>query len=139
MASQWVVFRNNAEKIVAYAARLFFPILETVAPALGLPVWVGTFAGAIVPQLMGLVEANTPAEGSGPMRKTQVTNILNGFAAVLEKELVGTKVDITALMPTISLLIDQSVTAANILDPKLVANDTPTPPPVVSASNTPGA
>lgn len=131
--SNWTIFRDKAENIVAYGARLFFPILATIAPALGLPTWIGTFAGAIVPQLMGLVEANTPAAGSGPMRKTQVTNILNGFAAVLEKELVGTKVDISKLMPTISLLIDQTVTATNELAPKIIADDKPADPTLQGA------
>ena len=132
--SNWTVFRDKAENIVAYGARLFFPILATVAPALGLPTWVGALAGSIVPQLMGLVEANTPATGSGPMRKTQVLNIMNGFAAVLEKELTGgAKVNLDALMPTISLLIDQTVTAANQLAPKVIADDKPADPTLQGA------
>jgi len=127
--SKWTEFRDKAEKIIAYGARLFFPILATVAPALGLPVWVGALAGSIVPQLMGLVEANTPASGAGPMKKQQVLNILNGFTAVLEKELTGgAKVSIDALMPTISKLIDQTVTAANELAPQIIADDTPSDP-----------
>jgi len=124
--SKWTEFRNTAEKIIAYGARLFFPILATVAPMLGLPTWVGALAGSIVPQLMGLVEANNPKPGSGPMKKQQVLNIMNGFAAVLEKELTGgAKVNIDILMPTISLLIDQTVTAANELAPKIIADDEP--------------
>lgn len=127
--SKWTEFRDQAEKIVAYGARLFFPILATVAPALGLPVWVGALAGSIVPQLMGLIEANNPTPGSGPMKKQQVLNILNGFTAVLEKELTGgAKVNIDALMPTISKLIDQTVTAVNTLAPKIIAADTPATP-----------
>ena len=124
--SNWTQFRDKAENIVAYGARLFFPILATLAPVLGLPVWVGALAGSIVPQLMGLVEANTPASGAGPMKKQQVLNIMHGFAAVLEKELTGgAKVNLDALMPTISLLIDQTVTATNELAPKIIANDGP--------------
>ena len=128
MASKWVKFRDEAEKIIAYGARLFFPILATLAPAFGLPTWVGALAGSIVPQLMGLVEANNPTPGSGPMKKQQVLNILNGFTAVLEKELTGgAKVSIDALMPTISKLIDQTVTAVNQLAPKVIADDTSDP------------
>ena len=124
--SKWVAFRDHAEQIVAYGARLFFPILATLAPAFGLPTWVGALAGSIVPQVMGLVEANTPASGAGPMKKQQVLNIMHGFAAVLEKELTGgAKVNIDALMPTISLLIDQTVTATNELAPKIIASDSP--------------
>lgn len=124
--SKWVAFRDKAENIVAYGARLFFPILATVAPALGLPTWVGALAGSLVPQLMGLAEANNPTPGSGPMKKQQVLNILNGFTAVLEKELTGgAKVNLDALMPTLSKLIDQTVTAANELTPKVIANDGP--------------
>jgi hypothetical protein len=64
------------------------------------------------------------------MRKQQVLNIMNGFTAVLEKELTGgAKVNLDALMPTISKLIDQTVTAANELAPKIVANDAPPPDP----------
>lgn len=127
--SKWTEFRDSAEKIVAYGARLFFPILATIAPALGLPVWVGALAGSIVPQLMGLVETNTPVSGAGPMKKQQVLNIMHGFAAVLEKELTGgAKVNIDALMPTISKLIDQTVTAVNELAPKVIADDDPTSP-----------
>ena len=143
MPSKWVVFRDKAEQIVAYGARLFFPILATVAPAFGLPTWVGVLAGSLVPQIMGLVESNTPAPGAGVMKKQQVLNIMNGIAGVLQKELPNmANVDITKMMPTISLLIDQTVTAANQLMPNVVADDVPaapTPPPVVSASNTPGA
>ena len=124
--SRWTEFRDKAEEIVAYGARLFFPILATLAPVLGLPTWVGALAGSIVPQLMGLVEANNPTPGSGPMKKQQVLNIMHGFAAVLEKELTGgAKVNLDALMPTISILIDQTVTAANTLAPKVIANDGP--------------
>lgn len=127
--SKWTEFRDEAERIIAYGARLFFPILATVAPALGLPTWVGALAGSIVPQLMGLVEANSQTPGSGPMKKQQVLNILNGFMAVLEKELTGgAKVNIDALMPTISKLIDQTVTAVNQLAPKVIADDDPTSP-----------
>ncbi len=134
MSSAWVQFRDKAEQIVAYGARLFFPILATVAPVLGLPTWVGALAGSIVPQVMGLVEANTPASGAGPMKKQQVLNILNGFAAVLEKELTGgAKVNLDALMPTISILIDQTVTAANQLAPKVVADDKPADPTLQGA------
>lgn len=130
MASAWVKFRDKAEAIIGIGAKFAFPILATVAPALGLPVWVGTFAGSIVPQLMGLVEANTPTPGSGAMKKTQVTNILNGFAAVLEKELTGgAKINLDKLMPTISILIDQTVTATNAIAPAIIADDTPPGPP----------
>jgi hypothetical protein len=127
--SKWTEFRDEAERIIAYGARLFFPILATVAPALGLPVWVGALAGSIVPQVMGLVQANMPATGAGPMRKQKVLNILNGFTAVLEKELTGgAKVNLDALMPTISKLIDQTITAANELAPKVIADDVPSDP-----------
>ena len=127
--SKWTEFRDEAEKIIAYGARLFFPILATIAPVLGLPTWVGALAGSIVPQIMGLVEANNTTPGSGPMKKQQALNITQGFMAVLEKELTGgAKVNLDLLMPTISLLIDQTVTAVNELAPKVIADDVSSDP-----------
>jgi len=134
MASNWVMVRNQAEAIIGIGAKFAFPILATIAPVVGLPAWVGVLAGSIVPQIMGLVEANSPAPGGGPMKKTQVTNILNGFAAVLEKELTGgAKINMDKLMPTISILIDQTVNAVNALAPAIIADDTPAGPPVVGS------
>ena len=134
MASSWVKFRNQAEAIIGIGARFAFPILATIAPALGLPVWVGVLAGSIIPQIMGIVEANNPAPGRGPIKKQQAINILNGFAAVLEKEFTGgAKINMDRLMPAISILIDQTVAAVNALAPAIIADDPPPGPPVVGS------
>lgn len=131
MTSAWVRFRNEAEAIIGIGAKFAFPILATVAPAFGLPTWVGTLAGSLVPQLMSLVEANTPTPGSGAMKKQQVINLTTGFMELLQKEnlLTGAAAqNLDKFMPTVAALIDQTVTAVNALAPQIIANDAPDKP-----------
>jgi len=124
--SKWVPIRDEIEKYAAYGARFFFPVLATVAPIVGLPVWVGTVAGALIPQLMTIAENNSPAPGSGPAKKQQVLNAADEIMAVLAKTFTGGALaNFDKLRPTIETLIDQTVAAVNALAPKIIASDGP--------------
>lgn len=134
--SKWVPIRDSIIKYVTFGARFVFPILGTLAPVLGLPVWVGTVATSIVPQLMVIAEENSPAPGTGPMRKQQVLNATQEIMAVLEKNFTGiAKSRFDALMPILGVLIDQTVMVVNAMDKKVIADDGP--PVVGSGINAP--
>jgi hypothetical protein len=127
--SKWVPIRDSIIKYVTFGAKFVFPILGTLAPVLGLPTWVGAVATSIVPQLMVIAEENSPAPGTGPMRKQQVLNATQEIIAVLEKNFTGiAKARFEALLPTLGLLIDQTVGVVNAIDKKIIADDPPSDP-----------
>jgi hypothetical protein len=124
--SKWVPIRDSIVKYVTFGAKFVFPILGTLAPVLGLPAWAGTVATAIVPQLMVIAEENSPAPGTGPMRKQQVLTATQEIMAVLEKTFTGVaKSKFDTLAPLLGVLIDQTVTVVNALDKKVIADDKP--------------
>jgi hypothetical protein len=127
--SKWVPIRDSIIKYVTFGAKFVFPLLGTLAPVLGLPAWVGAVATSIVPQLMMIAEENSPAPGTGPMRKQQVLNATQEIMAVLEKNFTGiAKARFEALLPTLGLLIDQTVGVVNAIDKNLIADDAPSDP-----------
>ena len=127
--SKWVPIRDSIIKYVTFGAKFVFPLLGTLAPVLGLPAWVGAVATSIVPQLMMIAEENSPAPGTGPMRKQQVLNATQEIMAVLEKNFTGiAKARFEALLPTLGLLIDQTVGVVNAIDKKIIADDAPSDP-----------
>jgi hypothetical protein len=127
--SKWVPIRDSIIKYVTFGAKFVFPLLGTLAPVLGLPAWVGAVATSIVPQLMMIAEENSPAPGTGPMRKQQVLNATQEIMAVLEKNFTGiAKARFEALLPTLGLLIDQTVGVVNAIDKKVIADDVPSDP-----------
>lgn len=126
MASAWVQFRDKAEAIIGIGARVVFPLLGAFAPVLGLPAWVGTVAGSVVPQLMAIAEKDLPAAGSGPMKKAKVLDATEQILAILEKTFTGhAAADFAKLRPTLELLIDGTVSATNLIAPSIVADDKP--------------
>lgn len=129
MASAWVQFRDKFTAILGIGVQFVLPILTTVVPALKLPAWVGTVAGNLIPQLMAIAEANSPAPGTGPAKKQQVLNAADEIMAVLAKTFTGgAATNFEALKPTISVLIDQTITAVNALAPQIIADDPLVPP-----------
>jgi hypothetical protein len=124
--SKWVPIRDSIVKYVTFGAKFVFPVLGAIAPALGLPAWAGTVASSIVPQLMVIAEENSPAPGSGPMRKAQVLKATQEIMSVLEANFTGVaKSRFENLAPIVGLLIDQTVTIVNAVDKKIIADDKP--------------
>jgi hypothetical protein len=139
--SRWTTFRNEAEVILAYGVKYIFPVVAAVAPQLGLPIWAAAAISNIIPSMMSAVEAMATQPGTGPVKKAQVISATQIIINDLEANVfTGTaKVNFDKALPIISLAIDNLISLVNEVAPQIIASDTPTAPPLVAASQTPGA
>lgn len=136
--SKWVPIRDTIESVFAFAGKFIFPALALIAPALGLPKWIGIAAGRWVPALMEMAEETFPEPGSGPMKKAKVLALTQGIMNLIGAEFTGgAAVNFEKLQPMISQMIDQTVAMTNQLAPQIIADDPLLDPS--HPSNLPGA